>query len=242
VKRASALLVATAALLLPLAAGAPAHATDHEASIAHVESTGEGLRVLVSVPPGAEVDLDGVTGTLDGAELDATAEFAGTESVVQRTAVLAIDTSASMRRKGRFDAAKEAASTYLDAVPADVAVGIVTFDSDVETALAPTTDRADAEAVIAGLELSTATLLYDGVIGAVDAAGDAGQKSIIVLSDGADTGDVTTIEDVTAAISDAGALVDVVSLGQRGQELDVLRAMADAGNGDVIRASGNALA
>lgn len=241
-RRATSLLIAAAALLVPISATGPAAAADDDASISHVERTSKGLRVLVSVSPDTEVDLRGVTGTLDGTELDATAELAGTEIFVQRTAILAIDTSSSMRKKGRFDAAKEAASSYLDAVPADVAVGIVTFDSDVTTALEPTTDRAEAEAVIAGLELSKATLLYDGVISAVAAAGVAGQKSILVLSDGADTGDSATIDDVTAAISDARALVDVVSLGQRGPELDVLKDIAEAGNGQLITATGDALA
>lgn len=231
-------------LLGPLAAlllAAPAHAAE-EASIAHVESTGDGLNVLVSLPPGADVKMRRVTATLDGDALEATAEHAGTGAVVQRTAVLAIDTSSSMRKAGRFDAAKEAAATYLDAVPADVAVGIVTFDSDVTEALAPTTDRAAAGAVIDALELSKDTLLFDGVIAAVDAAGSDGQRSVLVLSDGADTGDSTSIDDVTAAITDADVLVDVVSLGQRGDALDVLAQMTDAGDGDLITATGGALA
>nr|WP_281366589.1 type II secretion system F family protein [Nocardioides thalensis] len=186
--------------------------------------------------------MRGVTATLDGDALEATAEHAGTGAVVQRTAVLAIDTSSSMRKAGRFEAAKEAAATYLDAVPADVAVGIVTFDSDVTEALAPTTDRAAATTVIDDLELSKDTLLFDGVIAAVDAAGSDGQRSVLVLSDGADTGADTTVDDVTAAIADADVLVDVVSMGQRGDALDVLAQMTDAGDGEVITASGDALA
>lgn len=228
-------------LLTVLLLTPPAHAAD-DASIAHVESTGEGLNVLVSLPPGADVTMRGVTATLDGDVLEATAEPAGTGAVVQRTAVLAIDTSSSMRRAGRFEAAKEAAATYLDAVPADVAVGIVTFDSDVTQALAPTTDRAAAGAVIDSLELSKDTLLFDGVVAAVAAAGSDGQRSVLVLSDGADTGDSTTVDDVTAAITDAGVLVDVVSMGQRGDALDVLAQMTDAGDGEVITATGDALA
>lgn len=236
-RRLAAVLLGSLVLLM----ASPAYAAD-EASIAHVESTGDGLRVLVSLPPGAGVRMGAVTATLDGDALEATAEPAGTGAVVQRTAVLAIDTSSSMSKAGRFEAAKEAAATYLDAVPADVAVGIVTFDSDVTTALEPTTDRAAAGAVIDDLELSKDTLLFDGVIAAVEAAGTAGQRSVLVLSDGADTGDTTTVDDVTAAISDAGVLVDVISMGQRGDALDVLAQMTDAGDGEVITATGEALA
>ncbi|UMG92059.1 type II secretion system F family protein [Nocardioides sp. TF02-7] len=214
-------------LLLPSAAWA------EDPTIAHVESTGEGLRVLVSVPAGAEVDLDGVTATLDGDDLDATAEHAGTDTSVQRTTILAIDTSDSMARRGRFDAAKAAALTFLATVPADVAVGIVTFDGGVTTALDPTTDRGAAEVVVEGLTLDRGTLLYDGLLASLDLAGDDGQRTVLVLSDGADTGDVTALDDVTAAIEDAAALVDVVSLDERGprRAAAALEELADAGQG-----------
>lgn len=243
-RRAVRTLVVGLALLAPLGLGvSPSVAADTDgASVAHVESAGNRIRVLVSVPPGADVDLSGVTASLDGTQLDAKASKAGTDAVVERTAVLAIDTSSSMAKAGRFEAAKEAALAYLSAVPADVQVGIVTFDSDVTTALAPTTDRGAAEAVIAGLDLSRDTLLYDGVIAAVDAAGDGGQRSILVLSDGADTGSSASIDQVASTIDDADALVDVVSLGQRGSALEALRSMSDAGNGEVIASSGDALA
>ncbi len=226
---------------LSLGVAAPASAADDEASIAHVETTDDGIRVLVNVPPGATVDLDGVTASLDRDDLDATATLAESDTVVRRTAVLVMDTSQSMRKQGRFEAAKDAARTYLDAVPADVQVGIVTFDSEVETALEPTSDRDAARAVIGGLELAKETLLYDGLLAALEVAGDEGQRSLLVLSDGADTGD-TALDDVTAAIGEANALVDVVSLGQTGGALDALAEMADAGQGQVIESSGEELA
>ena len=52
---------------LPLAAAA---ADDPGASIAHVEVAGDQLHVLVSVPAGAEVDLGGVTASVDGTDAD----------------------------------------------------------------------------------------------------------------------------------------------------------------------------
>jgi tight adherence protein B len=237
-------LAALAAAVLVVLAPSTAWSADDEPSIAHVESTDDGLRVLVSVPPGADVDLDGVKGTLDGDDLDATATSTGTDAIVQRTTVLAVDTSDSMARNGRFEAAKEAAVTFLENVPADVAVGIVTFDGDVTTALEPTTDRSAAEAVVAGLELSKGTLLYDGILAAVDLAGEDGQRSILVLSDGADTGKTTGIDVVTAAIENTATLVDVVSLDQENKPkaAAALSDLAAAGQGEVIESTGDALA
>ncbi|HYG91960.1 MAG TPA: vWA domain-containing protein, partial [Nocardioides sp.] len=232
------LLALAVALLLP---AAPAAAAE-DASIAHVESTAGGLRVLVTVPPTAQVDLAGVAASLDSQPLDATATLAESDTVVKRTTVLAIDTSESMAKQGRFEAAQAAANEFLDTVPADVEVGIVTFDGEVTTALEPTTDRGAARAVVSGLELAAGTLLYDGVRAAVDLAGTEGQRSVLVLSDGADTGGATSLDEITSEVVDTGTLVDVVSLDQTGPALDALRQMTEAGNGRVVEASGGALA
>ena len=233
-------LTAVVVVLVP----STAWSAEDEASIAHVETTTDGLRVLVSVPPGADVDLDGVSGELDGDGLDAAATSTATDTTVQRTTVLAIDTSDSMARNGRFAAAKEAALTFLDNVPADVAVGIVTFDGEVSTALEPTVDRSAAEVVVGGLGLSKGTLLYDGILAAVDLAGDDGQRSILVLSDGADTGKVTGLADVISRIEDTATLVDVVSLDQENKPKAsaALADLAAAGQGGVIESTGDALA
>ncbi|WP_436698342.1 type II secretion system F family protein [Nocardioides sp. BYT-33-1] len=233
------LLAVLVALLAPLVP-APAYAVD--GGIAHVESTGDGIRILVDVPAGVRVDLSGVSATLDGAGLEATATSTNAGSAVRRTTVLLIDTSNSMRKKGRFEAAQRAATTYLDTVPDDVEVGIVTFDSTVEVALEPTTDRVAARTVIGGLTLQRNTLLYDGIIAATEVAGTSGQRALLLLSDGADAGSSTTLEDATAAIEDAGTRVHIVGLDLPAGQLAPLRTVAAAGEGDVITSSGAALA
>lgn len=213
-----------------------------EGSIAHVEATSDGLRILVDVPAGTNVDLAGVRATLDGTELDATASSTRDGAAVSRTTVLAIDTSQSMAQGGRFAAAKEAATTYLDAVPSDVEVGIVTFDNTVEVALEPTVDRDAARTVVAGLALAQDTLLYDGVMAAIDAAGDSGQRTVLLLSDGADAGSTHSLDDATARIEDSNTRVDIVALDLPANRVAPLRTMASAGRGEVITSSGTALA
>lgn len=231
------LVVLVAALLLP--AGA---AWAEDGSIAHVESTSDGLRILVDVPAGVDTDLDGVSATLDGTDLDATATTTVDGSVVKRTTVLAIDTSRSMRDGGRFAAAKEAASTYLQTVPPDVSIGIVTFDTEVAVALEPTTDRDAAQSVVDGLALRRDTLLYDGLVAAVAAAGDIGQRTLLVMSDGADTGSNATLDDVVSAVKDSATSVHIVGLDLADRQLAPLRTIAQAGKGDVITSTGAALA
>jgi tight adherence protein B len=229
-------LVAAAGLVALLGLPVSAHAAN-DTTIAHVEPSVDGVQILVSVPPGADVDLATVAVTLDGFETTSSAEPAGGQTIA-RTTVLAIDTSKSMRGD-RFEAAKAAASAYLATVPADVKVGIVTFDGTVEEALAPTTDRAAAAAVLPALELSGGTRLYNGVLAATAMAGDEGQRSILVLSDGADTSK-TKLTTVIQAIEKSGALVDVVSLDQDGA-LSELTSLSGAGNGTVISAEPEAL-
>ena len=223
---------------LLLTVSSPAAAAE-EASISHVEATKDGVQILVSVPRGSEVDLDAVTATIDGEDAPAEAALATSTDDVKRTAVLAIDVSQSMRGE-RFEAAKAAAMTYLDTVPDDVYVGIVTFASDVTEAVAPTQDRDEARQVIEDLELTAQTHLYDGVLAAVDMAGTGGQRSVLVLSDGADTSD-TALGEVTAAVTDAEVLLDAVALDQAGGARAALERLADSAEGRVINADPAAL-
>ena len=228
------------ALFLLLTCSAPASAAEEaEASVAHVEPTDDGVQILVSVPSGTEVDLDEVTATIDGEDVSAEAALATSTTEVKRTAVLAIDVSKSMSGE-RFEAAKSAALTFLDTVPDDVYVGIVTFASDVTGAVVPTQDREEARAVIDELELTPQTHLYDGVLAAVDMAGTEGQRSVLVLSDGGDTSD-TELDDVTKAVTDAEVLLDVVALEQTGAAKAALEELADAAEGRVIDADPDAL-
>ncbi len=213
---------------------APSAALAADGSIAHVETKPGSVQILVSVPADADVDLDGVTVTVDGKKASATAEPAESDTDVRRTAVLVIDASKSMEGD-RFEAAKNAAREFITTVPDNVEVGIVAFNSGVTTALTPTTDRTAATSVLEGLELTKKTRLYDAVIQAIDLAGTEGQRSLLVLSDGADNSK-TPIETATTAIKDAGVLADVVALERSGPraDIDALQQLATAGQGQVI--------
>lgn len=240
------MLLATLAVgLLTLAApaGAVRSAADPTsptpATIAHMEPTADGLQVLVSVPDDAAVRLDDVRLTVDGHDVPATASSAGRASSVRRTTILAIDTSNSMTGP-KIAAARAAAHEFLATVPDDVYVGIVSFAGSVVTDLAPTRDRARAGEVVDDLTLSGGTHLYDGVVAAADAAGTQGQRSLLVLSDGADSTS-TSLDTATGAVDEAGVLVDVVTVGGTG-DAAALTALARAGRGRVLPADPAALA
>jgi tight adherence protein B len=230
---------AAAALTVAALTLAPGAAMADDATITHVEAQPGTVQVLVSVPADADVDLEGVSVTIDDELAEATAAPADSDATVKRTAVLAIDTSKSMAGR-RFDAAKVAAREFISSVPDDVRLGIVTFAAEVTTVLPPSRDRAAALAVLDGLSLTKETRLYDGVIQAADVLGDEGQRSLLVLSDGADTSE-TPIESATRAVTDAGVLTDVVAIEQSADALQALEQLATAGQGQVIASDPAAL-
>ena len=241
VRRRAAAGLLTLGLVAPVVLGvlsSDAAAADSTPTIDHAQPTDGGVRLLLSVPGTGAVDLAGVRVQVDGEGVSSTAVTAASTDAVRRTTVLAIDTSASMRG-ARIAAAKEAANAYLATVPANVQVGVVTFDASVSTRVPPTLDRRAARAAIATLGLSRDTALYQGVLGALRALGpggeEAGQRKVLVLSDGKDTTD-TPLASVVSAIQKSGASVDVVSLQQGDEASAPLTQMAQAGKGDVLSA------
>jgi len=219
---------------LALLAATPASAADDNAVIDHAQPAKGSVRLLVSVPGTDPVDYDHVAVSINGSSVEAQSVAASTSNV-ERTSILAIDTSNSMKGT-RITEAKKAALTYLASVPDNVKVGVVSFDDTVTTQVAPTLDRAAATKAIGDLTLTLHTALYDGVLGAIKAAGpggaDAGQRKILILSDGKDTTN-TNLTDVLDAIKESGTNVDVVSLQQGADANQPLNAMASAGKGKV---------
>ena len=127
----------------------------------------------------------------------------------EATIVLAIDTSRSMAatdvEPSRFAAARAAAEAFLEEVPDEYAVGIVSFATSADPVLPPTIDREAARTAIRELRLGSGTALGTAVTRAVDMAlgrreeeappqqeeGERSPGAVLVLSDGAQTsGDV----------------------------------------------------
>ncbi|MEO5652849.1 MAG: type II secretion system F family protein [Marmoricola sp.] len=217
----------------------PAVAAADGASIESAQPQDGAVRLLVSVPGEAAVDLTGVTVSLGGTDVATEAAAAAGAEDVERITILAIDTSNSMRG-ARIKEAKKAAGAFLNAAPANVRVGLVTFDSTVQTLLAPGLDRDAARQALDGLKLTRQTKLYDGVLGALETAGPAvktvGQRKVLVLSDGKDTSK-TSLASVIAAVKKSKAQVDVVSLQQDDAGNQALVDIAEAGNGTVLDAT-----
>jgi Ca-activated chloride channel family protein len=86
----------------------------------------------------------------------------------QRTIILAIDVSLSMRatdvQPSRIEAAKEAAKAFVQKLPGDVRIGIVSFAGSALVAQRPTNNVEDLVAAIDRLQLDRHTAIGSGII------------------------------------------------------------------------------
>jgi tight adherence protein B len=189
---------------------------------------------------GVTVDPASVTVQVGEESLAPTAEpvAADDTTTVTRTAVLALDNSRSMVGE-RFTAAKAAAYAFLDALPEDVAVGLVTFAETPSVEVEPTTDRDLVRATIDGLVISDAsgTALFDGTATAFDQTGDDGVRSVIVLTDGNESGSSgLSLEEAVGHATDDGVTVDAVYISDNPEQPPELQQLI-GGAGGTVRTS-----
>lgn len=235
---ASCALVAT---YLSLAAALPSHAAD-EITIDHVETAEGRVSALLAtdgLPAGTTVDPTAVVVRVDDDPVEVAVEAVETGSV-ERTVILAIDASNSMRG-GRSSAAREAAKAFIGAAPPDVQIGLVTFAREVRAELAPTTDHAAVVAAIDAVSLDKGTSVYDAAAQSIKLAGAEGARSVLLLSDGADTGSAASVADVVARSQESRVIVDVVSLDQSPRHGATLSEIAGSSGGKVIDSDAEAL-
>jgi tight adherence protein B len=230
------LLIALAVGACAASAAVPAYAAG-TGEVGHIEVTDDGtVQMLYSMPgapSGTTPDLNSIRVSVAGKPVEASASPVRSGQI-KRTAVLALDVSDSMRGD-RFAAAKQAANLYLRAAPEDVAVGLVTFAGHVTVVDSPTTDHDALQTAVDALSLSRGTQLYDGVLESLVQAGSEGQRDVIVLSDGADTGD-TPLGQVVSRAKESGVTVNVVALEQDESSQAALHQITDATSGAVLPA------
>jgi Flp pilus assembly protein TadB len=237
----SGFLGGTAALLAALLLAGPAAVADSGTVAAATVRDGR-LDVVFSVqdlPAGAQLDQGSVRVSIDGVSVPAsvTPLSSVANPLPRRAAVLAIDTSGSMAGDG-IAGARTAAETFLDQVPADVLIGLVAFSDSARTLVPPTADRATVRAAIRSLGAAGDTALYDAIALGVSNLGSSGERSLVVLSDGADTSSRVTQAAATAAVKTSGARLGLVAFRTSGAQTAVLTQMSTATGGRVLPASG----
>jgi Ca-activated chloride channel family protein len=169
--------------------------------------------------------------------------------------ILLFDVSLSMQADdvspNRLEAAKQAGIDFVDAVDADVEVGLISFSGSVGTDVEPTTDRKRLTKAIDGLQLDLGTAIGDAIAAGVRVVTRGQEKSkespgtLVVLSDGETTRGRSTAEGAAIA-ADAKVPVYTIAFGtedgtitdpQTGEldpvpvKLDELQAAADTTGG-----------
>ncbi len=236
-------LAALAAALVLALPSQPAQAGEREAMVTDAAQQGRQLRVVYAVedlPADSDLDRSSVVVELDGRRVPVTSAAAETANQVsrspKRTAMLVIDTSGSMGDAG-IALARQASEAFLRSVPEDVRVGLVAFADQARVVQPPTRDREALAAAIHGLEARGNTTLYDGLTLAVRELGTSGERSVIVLSDGADTASKSTMADALAALRTPGVESRVVAFRTDAQASAQLASLTRQAGGRLIAAT-----
>jgi len=144
--------------------------------------------------------------------------------VERATVVVAIDTSLSMEATdvapSRLEAAQAAAKRFVDLLPPQINLGLVTFNGSAAVRVTPTTDRAAVSRAVDELELGESTATGEAIftsLQAIEDMPDNGEEEpaparIILMSDGTRT--VGRFEaDAAVAAVDAGVPVSTIAFG-----------------------------
>ncbi len=246
VRRRLALVLAAAAaglLALPSAARADDPVT---VGLSSVTGTNQGsastLTGVLTIRSKSDVQVDpsSLKVTIDGVDYPVTIKQAPKRD---RRSIILIDTSGSMGVAGMLTVRK-AVAAYVKTVPSDVKVGVGSFADTAGVDLPPTLDRAAAQRVANGLASRGSTSLYEGVQDAVAGLGASGDRSIMLLSDGADTvagNPAKALAATVAKLKAADIRVDVVRFNTNDPKASTaLQQLASASGGSVVAADNSA--
>jgi tight adherence protein B len=233
-------LAALVALVLGALGSGIAYA-DGGASLTSLTKSAEGtVNGVLTVQPiddsPAIVDPKSLVLRVDGKDFRATAESA---SSVDRSTILLIDRSGSMGGSG-MAAVRSSVQQFLQSVPKDVKVGVVSFADQPELNVAPTTDQGAVQAAVDGLTSSGDTALYDGLGMAIDTLGGAGDRTILLLSDGKDTNSKLKAQPAEQKLKASGVHLQVIAFRTNYTDNLALGYLAAAGQGTVTEVGNSA--
>jgi tight adherence protein B len=219
---------------------------------------GSGLRVIeakgpafpfrtyvVSLPRGQGLTIHDVNVTENGNPvLDPSLVPASQASKKTFGAVLVLDTSFSMKGKP-IEAAIQAERAFVAQRNPNEQVGAIEFNRNTNVVL-PLTDSSTkiSSALSSTPGVSTGTYIYDAVAQAESmlARAHINSGSIVVLSDGANTGGTHTLEGVAKAAVAANMRIYTIGLDDSTYKPGTLKALAAAGHGEYAQAKANELA
>ncbi len=171
---------------------------------------------------------------------DVTAEAVGV-SREPIDVVLLVDASGSMAGEPIADA-RSAAKRFIATMADGDRIAVLTFGERVETLAKFNSDRAALGSAVEAIEVRGETALYDGLLAAVDLAGESekGASYIVVLSDGGDTVSVADLNDAAKAATAARIPVYAVTLESPEYDPAPLNTIAKESGGKLLSVSDTA--
>jgi tight adherence protein B len=195
------------------------------------------VTMVVSVPPemvGKSLTSDDFTVAEDGEVRAVIATPIPTDGL---QVVLLLDASGSMGGRP-IAAAKEAALSFLDAMPDGVEVAVVSFADEPIVLSEFTTDQGLTAVAITDLRLGRNTALYDGLVGGAEmfVGEDGAQRTLVLLSDGGDTASETSLEEAIISLLDTDVSFFAVELQSPEYDSEALTRLGVATDGSLVPA------
>ena len=167
------------------------------------------------------------------------------------TIVLVMDVSDSMNATdvapNRLSAAEAAALAFLDELPDDFRVGLVTFAGEAEVSVPPTEQHDRVADAVGAFVTERGTVIGDGLDAALDLIGDQAERedapaAAVLLSDGRDTGSAVGPQEAAERARSMEVPVFTVVIGQvetgegGGADLGTLEQIAETSRGETFTA------
>ena len=231
-----AFVLATAAM-----SASPALAADRTATVSPVsDSVWPDRSYVVTLPAGAALSADAIHVTENGEPVsDVTVSGNGAGSANKFGLVLVIDASRSMRGAAIADAMK-AARTFAAQRAPDQPLAVLVFNRTTHVLLPFTTDGSRIAAALRSVPaLDAETHIYDAASAGLSLLTAAKIKSgtLVVLSDGSDTGSRVSLDSVTSQATAEGVRIFTVGLESKAFKPANLTSLADGAGGQYTGAA-----
>lgn len=193
-------------------------------------------KVVTVTVRGTAIDPSTLRVTVAGQPVATTPTLQHHEGRTAPRIMLVVDTSGSMAGAS-IVAAQRAAADFAKRVAPTAKVGLVSFSDQPRIVTAPSTDRQAVLTGLAALRAGGNTSLYDAIAVAMVSLGSAGERQLVVLSDGSDTTSTIGLAALQARLTASGIALDAVALTTAEATSAGLRQLAAAVNGRVVPAS-----
>jgi tight adherence protein B len=241
-RRLNTFLAAGAVLIVVLGTVAPARAEVRTVRIRSVDQTAfPQVKVTVAIGSDSPVSVGDLRITEDGRTITPQSVEALDQTGQGVDVVLAVDASDSVKG-APLATALAAARDFVQRLPAGVRVGVVTFSSTATVAHNLSDDHAGVLAALGPMNTRLGTALFSAVVTSSQMFSGAGQRNIVLFTDGSNTTRTGTLKAAIDAAKDADAAIFAVGLQSRELDPDVLQEIAKETGGAYSQATEASLA